>query len=430
MKRITALLFSLLLLAACSRTGRQASAPASVPPPPRQETRREPLAAPAAAKAEQGTAYLPSRERVLARGDKEQVITSWQVLGATLPSAKSEVLYGLLVAETAVLAEPQRTTGKARLERLSRVEVLDTGEWERDDSTFRRSYTVKGESGGAPLEGSVDSSAVALITTEAGELAAGFLERKIAIAGGESAYNVLAIAEGKSVTLADTSAWIFPDSFHPSGVLRAALEDVNSDGAAELVLEAETIVSLHYLGATPLRWEAWLRRTAGGWAPIFQYSSSFATDEGDSYTATQRGLDSRGSGFVDTVKVTMEHEQVTEEAEFRNTIISFFVWNGSVYRKDGAQELPRQGTVTAEEAALSEGAGPHREVVETLRRGELLYVFDRSDERETLGETAGFWYHVLTKGGVEGWVHGANVELSWIDPLKVNREVWLGKPGE
>ena len=39
-----------------------------------------------------------------------------------------------------------------------------------------------------------------------------------------------------------------------------SLEDVNADSQPEILLEAETIVSLRYLGATPVRWKAWLRR--------------------------------------------------------------------------------------------------------------------------------------------------------------------------
>ena len=51
----------------------------------------------------------------------------------------------------------------------------------------------------------------------------------------------------------------FPDSFHPSGVVSVSLQDVNADSLPEILLEAETIVSVRYLGATPVRWKAWLR---------------------------------------------------------------------------------------------------------------------------------------------------------------------------
>jgi hypothetical protein len=385
------------------------------------------------------------------------LFTVWRSLGASLPSAEKTVLHGLLVTGTTVFSDQRRTTVTGRLERLARVEMIESGDWEREDSAFHRSYKIWGEADGAAVEGYVDSSAVALITVEAGDLAAGFLERKIAIAGGESSYNLLVIAEGDSVTLADTSVWVFPDSFHPSGMLRVSIEDANADGATEVVVEAETIVSLQYLGATPLRWEAWLRRGisadsrrrgipadsgrrgipadsrrrgGGGWAPIFQYTASFATDEGDSYSATRRALDSSGAGFKDTVKVTVEHEQVTDDTEFRNTIVSFYLWNGSAYRKDGAQDLPKQGTARADGAGLSMTPGGEAALVETLRGGDLLYVFDRSDTRERWGETHVFWYRALAKDGIEGWVPASSVELSWIDPLKVNRETWLGKSGD
>jgi hypothetical protein len=53
-----------------------------------------------------------------------------------------------------------------------------------------------------------------------------------------------------------------------------------------------------------------------------------------------------------------------------------------------------------------------------LARGSLLYVFDRNDG-------APRWYRAVSKGGQEGWIAAADVELSWIDPLKVNREAFL-----
>ena len=75
------------------------------------------------------------------------------------------------------------------------------------------------------------------------------MERKIDIAGGESQYNLLAISSKGAVTLIDTSALVFPDAFHPSGAVRLSIEDVNSDGTLKVVLEADTIVSLQFLGS-------------------------------------------------------------------------------------------------------------------------------------------------------------------------------------
>ncbi len=57
---------------------------------------------------------------------------------------------------------------------------------------------------------------------------------------------------------------------------------MNRDGGSELVLEAETIVSLRYPGATPLRWVAWFQPAVGFRKPILLYNKSFATDEGTS----------------------------------------------------------------------------------------------------------------------------------------------------
>ena len=128
------------------------------------------------------------------------------------------------------------------------------------------------------MQGWIDSSAAALILAEANGLAVGIVPRKIVIGGGESEYCLLAISDGRHVTLVDTSIFPFPDSFHPSGVLKVSLEDVNADSLPEVLLEAETIVSLRYLGATPVRWKAWLRRREGTLIPIFRYNMGFGSD--------------------------------------------------------------------------------------------------------------------------------------------------------
>lgn len=426
MKKILAFLCCAAVLASCSRSGKPAAGPAGPSPAPTLQ--------PAAAQQEgaeasaPGLSYFPSRARVLMKSDAEPVLTEWQSLGLALPAARNEVLYGLLASETALTGDPEGASETARLDPLSRLQVTDAGEWTKSEAGFSRRYRVKAQAAGQDLEGYVDSSSVALVTAESGGIAAGFVERKIAISGGESSYNVLAVAELGAVELLEAGALVFADSFLPTGITLASVTDVNADGALEVVIEADTIVSLHYLGATPLHWEAWLRKKPAGWAPILQYNARFATDEGDSYTSSRRAFDASGAGFLDTVKVTIRHELVTEDKEFANTIQSFYVWDGKGYRKDGAQELPKQGTVTAEEATLRADGGVESAAGETLRKGDLLYVDDRSDAKERVGETVGFWYRAVTKSGAEGWVHAGELALSWIDPLKINREVFRGAP--
>ena len=364
--------------------------------------------------------YVPSRERVLARGDTDEIVTSWLPLGATFESARGLILHGLLMSETSL--------GETTLPALSRVAVKGASEWERLQGAYRRNYAVQSLDGSS-VEGTVDSSTCVLIIAESGGVSVGFVERKIDITGGESQYNVLAIVSedaalpAGTVTLADTSAWVFPDIFRPSGVLAASIGDLNGDGAAEIMVTAETIVSLNYLGATPLAWECWLARRAGaaqpdGWAPTFLFNQAFATDDGASHAATRRLIDFNGDGVMDTVKVTTEIEESGGERTFANTIVSFFFWNGTRYEKQAAQELPRQGTVISDTAMLFADASMEAGTVATLPRGALLYVFDRSD-------VSPVWYRAVSREGAEGWIPGADLQLSWIDPLKVNREAFL-----
>ena len=56
----------------------------------------------------------------------------------------------------------------------------------------------------------------------------------------------------------------------------------------------------------------------------------------------------------------------------------------------------------------------------------FLFVFDRSDTRQSPDDPGSWWHKAVTKSGPEGWISGTSIELSWIDPLKVNREVFLG----
>jgi hypothetical protein len=408
------------LLVGCTRTRRDsASKPAETPAT--EAAVPDDAAGDAALATTDGPVilYIPSRERALARGDTDEIVTSWLPVGARFESARGLILHGILMSEASL--------GETTLPAFSRVAVKAASEWERLQGAYRRSYAVQAVDGSS-AEGAVDSSTCVLIIAESGSVSVGFVERKIDIAGGESLYNVLAIVSedaaprAATVTLADTSAWVFPDTFRPSGVLAVSIGDLNGDGAAEIMVTAETIVSLNYLGATPLAWECWLAPGAGaaqpdGWAPIFLFNQAFATDDGASYAATRRLIDFNGDGVMDTVKVTTEIEETGGERTFANTIVSFFVWNGTRYEKQAAQELPRQGTVISDTATLFADTSMEAGTVATLNRGALLYVFDKSD-------VSPVWYRAVSREGAEGWIPGADLQLSWIDPLKLNREAF------
>ena len=367
---------------------------------------------------------VPSRERVFMRSDSEQVVTSWLPLGLSYPSARGSILYGLVIMEAPLLDAQHKPTGQA-LRRGSRVTVVDSTEWEPMAGEYGRWYRVHPEGSGG--DGWLDSRNVALITTARGALSCGFLERKIGIAGGDSVYNLLVLCDGSAVSLVDTSALVFPDSFHPSGVTGIAIEDVNGDGVPEVVVQAQTIVSLQFLGASPLSWEAWLREKSGSWGAIFRYNVSYGTDQGNSYAATRRAFSSSGAGFLDTVKVTTDIAETSGQGEFRTTIQTFFLWNGSVYKEDPRSELPQAGTVAAATAELREVPSGSGKSVATLHKGDALYVFDRADTEENAGGKTGFWLHATSRSGRDGWIHSAAVKLSKIDPLKINRQVFLGK---
>jgi hypothetical protein len=410
MRRVLALACA-LTLACCSRAKKPEPLPAPPSPqPPAAEAPTEPGSA--AVPPGELVRYVPSKARVFPRGDAGELLMSWLPVGASFESTRGQVLHGLLIA-------PEQLRDEV-LSPLSAVAVLSATGWQKVEGAYRRTYTVEAVGGETPLAGTVDSSACFLVLAESGGVSAGFLERKVDIGGGDAQYNVLAVASRGTVTLVDTSTWVFPDTFHPSGVRGVTVSDLNADGSLEVAASIETIVSLNYLGATPLTWEVWLAERAGGWTPIFQYNESFATDEGSSYTAARRLLDSNGDGMLETVKVTTSMEELSEEREFRNAVVSFYAWDGTRYQKQAAEELPRQATVVPERATLFADVSIESGAVAELPRGALLYVFDRSDGMPR-------WYRAVSKAGAEGWIAAADVELTWLDPLKVNREVFLSQ---
>jgi hypothetical protein len=369
---------------------------------------------------------VPSRQRALAQSDSEPVVTSWLTLGMSFASARASVLYGLLISDSPVLDTTHNPAGGA-LHRGLRVTVTDATPWETAGRDYRRWYRVREQ--GSSKDVWVDSADVALITVESGSLSAGFLERKIAVAGGESEYNVLVLCDGSAVSLIDSSAFVFPDAFHPSGVTQISLEDVNSDGTTKAVVRGQTIVSLQFLGASPLAWEAWLKEKDGSWGSLFRFNSSYGTDQGNSYTATRRVFSSTGAALLDTVKVTTDLLETTAQGVFHATIETFFLWNGSLYKENPDEELPKEASVIVASAELKARAQPDGEPVERLRKGNVLFVFDRGDTAENLAGQPGFWLHAKTHEGKDGWVHSSTVKLTKIDPLKINSDVFLGKPG-
>jgi hypothetical protein len=405
-----------LALAACTRTGTPAPAGGSMSAPP----------APAPL-LEERVMYFPARDRVLTTGDSSSNDMRWRPLGLSFPGLLAKIRYGLVLADTPLLDKDGNSIG-TMLPGSSRVMVLEAGQWVQLGPDFRRLYKVAIKAAGKTVRGWIDSAAAALMLAETKGLAVGIVPRKIVIGGGEAEYSLLAVADGTRVTLVDTSTFPFPDGFHPSGVVDVSLQDVNADSQPEILLDAETIVSLRYLGATPVRWKVWLRRARqelGTLLPIFQYNVSFGSDAGYSYTAQERSFDSSGSGMRDMVRVDTEYTVVSGQDEFRTTTVSFFPWNGAEFRKASLQDLPKLATVTPDTASLLQDADAQSSVVATLAKSDQLYVFDRSDTRQSPGDPASWWYRAVTRTGAEGWISGTAVELSWIDAMKVNRESFL-----
>jgi hypothetical protein len=348
----------------------------------------------------------------------------WTPLGVSFPAQLGDVRFGLLFADAPLLDAGGGSLGRT-IPAGSRVTVEDARPWVSHGSRFRRLYQVRWDADS--VEGWIDDASLALITAEEGALSAGVVPRKIVAGGGDAEYSLLAVVNAGKLTLVDTSVFPFVDDFHPSGVLRVSIEDANGDGNPEVVLQAETIVSLRYLGASPLRWTAWLRPRNGTWSAILLYNESFGTDAGYSYATTMRAFDTSGVGMLDTVRLDTEYVLVSGEAEFRAPTVSFYQWSGSSYRKAPLQDLPRRGTITAESAPLLKSAGPDGALLGSLARGDALFVFDRSDTRQSPDDATSWWYRVVTKSGAEGWISGTDVDLAWIDPLKENRPVFLGQ---
>src|SRR5271157_628829 len=385
-----------LVLAACMRAEKPVSG--SVPA-------REPVSgsgtravSASARPLEERVLYYPAQERVLTSGDNSSDDMNWKSLGLSFPALLKDVRYGLTLVDTPLTDKDGNSKGTL-IPEDSRFTLLEAGQWIQWGSDFRMLYRVRTNTGGTLAQGWIDSSAAALILTEANGLAVGIVPRKIVIGGGESEYSILAIADGRHVTLVDTSMFPFPDSFHPSGVVQVSLEDVNADSQPEVLLEADTIVSLRYLGATPVRWKAWLRRREGALVPIFRYNVSFGSDAGYSYTATDRAFDSDGSGMRDLVRVDTAYTLVSGQDEFHTTTVSFYPWNGSEFRRATLQDLPKLGTVSADQAPLLADADARSGILASLAKGDQLYVFDRSDTRQSRDDPASWWYKAVTKSG-------------------------------
>jgi hypothetical protein len=235
----------------------------------------------------------------------------------------------------------------------------------------------------------------------------------------------------------DPSVFLFPESFRPGGIVSVKIEDVNGDRVPEVVLVADFIVSFTYLGISPLRAEIWLRPRGDTFVSVLKINRSFGTDEGYEYSAERFVLDTDGDGFRETVKVVTEHQQQqTDQEPFRNTLVSFFVSNGSEYVKDAGEDLPKIGTISRADAVLAAGPGPGRAIgssdvgaaarAAALAVGDTVFVFDRSDTSEAGGAGRVFRYKVVTRDGRQGWVRGSEMTMEWVDPYKMNRAAFLG----
>ncbi len=433
MKKAVLVSLVVLALSACSRTGRPAAGAAADRPIPAPAGAPAP-AAPAflatpGSRPEDRIIYYPSMDRVLYPGDASGDDMQWKPLGIVLPEGLGQVRHALVLTDTALLDKDGNPNGVV-IPEGAQLSVQEVGEWIASGSGFTRLYRIQGRIHGGKdaVQGWIDSANAPLILAEEPGLQVGIIPRKIVIGSGESEYSLLVVVDGTHVTILDTSYFPFPDGFHPSGVVSVSLQDVNADSRAEIVLEAETLISLRYLGATPIRWKAWLRRGyIGALVPIFRYNESFGSDAGYSYTATERRFDSDGKGSAGTVRVDTEYMLVSGADEFQNHTVTFYPWDGSEFRHDTLQDLPALGTVAADQAALYEQADTQSDTVAPLSRGDQLYVFDRGDTRQSPADARSWWYRAVTKSGIEGWIMGTLVDLSWIDPLKTNRTVFLAQ---
>jgi len=417
-----------LVLAACGR------APRAVEPAAGPSSRAGAAVAPAPAP-DSPILYYPSRDRVLTAGDQSADDLQWKPVGAGFPQLLGRILHGLVLTDAEVTDRDGNPKGQV-LPAGSRVALKEAGDWVNDGSGFHRLYRIQSENGTPgtrvpprkPITGWLRAGAVALILAEANGVQAGVLLRKVVVGGGESEYSLLVVADSRGVTVFDTSYVPFPDEFHPSGVLGVSLEDVNADSRAEVIVEVETILSLGLLGTTPVRWKAWLRRAVdGALVPIFRYNTSFGSDAGYSYTATERLVDSTGGGARDLVRVDTDYTVVTGADEFRNRTVSFYPWNGSQFRRAVLQDLPKLGAVTADGAELRAAPDPASPAVASLARGDQLFVFDRSDSRQSRKDDSSWWYHAVSRKGADGWINGTVLELSWVDPMITNRDRFLAQ---
>ena len=417
-----------LLLAACGKAPRAAEPAAT--PGSTASVELAPAPAP-----DNPILYYPSRDRVLTAGDQSADDLQWKPVGARFPQLLGRILHGLVLTDSELTDRDGNPKGLL-LPAGSRVTVKGAGDWVNDGSGFRRFYRVQSEDGTpemrvpprTPVTGWLRAGAVALILAEANGVQAGVLLRKVVIGGGESEYSLLVVADSRGVTIFDTSYIPFPDEFRPSGILGVSLQDVDADSRAEVIVEAETIPSLGLLGTTPVRWKAWLRRAVdGALVPIFRYNVSFGSDAGYSYTATERFFDSSGSGTRDLVRVDTDYTVVSGAEEFRNRTVSFYPWSGGQFRHAALQDLPKLGAVTAEGAELRAAPDTASATVASLVRGDQLFVFDRSDSRQSPKDDSSWWYRAVTRTGAEGWISGTVLELSWVDPMVTNRERFLSQ---
>jgi hypothetical protein len=141
-----------------------------------------------------------------------------------------------------------------------------------------------------------------------------------------------------------------------------------------------------------------------GYAVVLWPDGDSGLTEGEILTVTAVS-ESRGVVSVSTGQAQLEVDAwrvlVLPEREAAETFQEDFApWSGTYGR--------------AMRTALPVRERPDRATtrVYRLREGELVKVLDRSDEVVNEGGLRGYWYHVLTREGVSGWLFGYHLELT------------------
>ena len=408
-----------LFLAGCPRGRSPEPRPETPPPQAPAVEQPAPQPGPAPAPAADLLRYVPSKARALFRGDTQELLMSWMPVGATFETARGQVLHGLLL-EPAALAAP----GDAEevLSPLSPVSIESATEWAKTGGAYHRNYAVKGGGHGEAVEprrglllllprhGRVRGSVGGVPRAEDRHLGRGIpvqparrgieadrLAHRYQRVGVSRHLPPLRRARGDRLRhQLPTARWKSPPPSRPSCRSTSSAPRRWCGSAGSPSARARGRPSSSTTRASPPTR-----------APPPPPRAALSTRTG---TAC-----SRRSGSQTSI------EEAGEEGEFRNTIVSFYLWDGSRYQKQAADELPRQASVAARAGHAVRGR-EHRERLRGRACARLAPVRVRQERRH-----AALVQGRVPKDGQEGWIAAADVELSWIDPLKVNREAFLSQ---